>query len=100
VFTQVWRFADKWAQSRGSTTAWLVLLTRSSCLHFRCGKTWRKKAMKVLTPAQKNSLELAFFGDLTHQQITESLGEPLGTVKSSIRGAMIRLKNELEGMWP
>jgi len=69
-------------------------------LAFQMRKDMAKKAMKVLTPAQKNSLELAFFGDLTHQQITESLGEPLGTVKSSIRGAMIRLKNELEGMWP
>ena len=69
-------------------------------LAFQMRKDMAKKAMKVLTLAQKNSLELAFFGGLTHQQITESLGEPLGTVKSRIRGPMIRLKNELEGMWP
>ena len=59
-----------------------------------------KKAMRILSPAQRNALELAFFGGLTHLQIAESLGEPLGTVKSRIRDALIRLKNELEGMWP
>ena len=69
-------------------------------LEFQMQQDMVKKAMQVLTPAQRNSLELAFFGGLTHQQIAESLGEPLGTVKSRIRDAMIRLKSELEGMWP
>lgn len=69
-------------------------------LEFQMQQEIVKKAMGILSPAQRNALELAFFGGLTHQQIAERLGEPLGTVKSRIRDAMIRLKNELEGMWP
>lgn len=56
-----------------------------------------RSAMSVLTSAQRQSLELAFFEGLTHQEISDRLGEPLGTVKSRIRTAMLRLKAELEG---
>jgi RNA polymerase sigma-70 factor (ECF subfamily) len=129
VFTQVWRSSSKWDPTRGSTTAWLVMLARSRALdhlrrrssrtgtehlqglepaaestshlmEIRMQQDLVQKALMVLSPAQRSSLELAFFAGLTHQQIAESLGEPLGTVKSRIRDAMIRLKKELEGMWP
>ncbi|MBM3761729.1 MAG: hypothetical protein FJW36_15965 [Acidobacteria bacterium] len=56
-----------------------------------------RSAMLVLTVTQRESLELAFFEGLTHQEISERLREPLGTVKSRIRTAMLRLKLELEG---
>lgn len=55
-------------------------------------------ALAQLNAAQRKSLDLAFFGGLTHQEIAEKLGEPLGTVKSRIRSAMIKMKDVLEGM--
>ena len=55
-------------------------------------------AMGQLSEAQRNSLDLAFFGGLTHQEIAETLGEPLGTVKSRIRSAMIKMKEVLGGL--
>lgn len=54
-------------------------------------------ALAQLTPEQKQALELAFYSGLTHQELSEQLGEPLGTVKSRIRTAMIKLKESLKG---
>lgn len=52
-------------------------------------------ALKVLKPELKQVIELSFYKDLSHSQIAEELGLPLGTVKSRIRIAFQKLRVEL-----
>jgi RNA polymerase sigma-70 factor, ECF subfamily len=55
-----------------------------------------REAMKSLNPDQIEVIRLAFFQDLTHSDIAQSLDLPLGTVKSRIRTAMIKLRHLLD----
>lgn len=52
--------------------------------------------MAVLTGEQQQSLALAFYQGLSHAEVAEHLRQPLGTVKSWVRRALISLKGCLE----
>jgi RNA polymerase sigma-70 factor (ECF subfamily) len=54
-----------------------------------------REAITELTPAQREALELAFFQGLTHVEVSERLGIPLGTAKTRIRSALLRLRDIL-----
>ena len=53
-------------------------------------------ALRELSPVQRQLLALAFFRGLTHAEIVEQSGLPLGTVKTHIRRALTALRNVLE----
>ncbi|MBC8086417.1 MAG: sigma-70 family RNA polymerase sigma factor [Phycisphaerae bacterium] len=52
-------------------------------------------ALHSLTCPQRTAIELSFFAGLTHLEIAERLGEPLGTVKTRIRLGMQHMRNML-----
>ena len=52
--------------------------------------------MERLSPPQRQSVALAFFDGLSHAEVAEHLREPLGTVKSWVRRALMTLKTCLE----
>ena len=52
-------------------------------------------AIDSLTPVQREALELAFFAGLTHVEVAERLDIPLGTAKTRIRSALLRLRDVL-----
>jgi RNA polymerase sigma-70 factor (ECF subfamily) len=59
-----------------------------------------RSALAQLSPEQRSALELAYFGGLSHSEIAERLGRPLGTVKTQIRTGMQRLAVTLAGLDP
>ena len=49
-------------------------------------------AMADLPPDQREVIQLAYFGGLTQQEISDRLSQPLGTVKTRIRLGMQKLR--------
>ncbi len=52
-------------------------------------------ALKGLPPAQRDLIEKAYFGELSHGEIAGITGLPLGTIKSRIRLALDKLRQAL-----
>jgi RNA polymerase sigma-70 factor (ECF subfamily) len=119
VFVQAWRQATRFDAGRGSASAWLCTIARTRALDRVRRRTARREdpaefapspasvtrpdetlavrtAMAALPADQRQALELACYEGLTHTEIAERLGQPLGTVKTRIRTAMLRLRDVLE----
>jgi RNA polymerase sigma-70 factor (ECF subfamily) len=123
VFLQVWRQAGRYDVSRGAPEAWLCTITRTRALdqlrrrvalresageaprpHTGTPPTVEKlavhRALAGLSSTQRQVLELAYYEGLTQTEIATRLGEPLGTVKTRIRGGMARLRAALTPLPP
>jgi len=121
VFVRAWRGRATFDPSRGSLGAWLVGITRrqvaerlahrvrehrTADLVGRAGDSTNPPEVSDqvvdavvvadeldrLAPQVRAVLRLAFFDDLTHQQIAAVTGLPLGTVKSHLRRGLERLR--------
>jgi RNA polymerase sigma-70 factor (ECF subfamily) len=119
VFMQVWRNPDGFIQSRGSLGGWLAVVSRNRSIDVLRRKRpmesiddvapasnynladeaesrhMIEKARGVIAQLpleQRKTLEMAFFDGLTHSEIAEMTGEPLGTVKTRIRSALTALR--------
>lgn len=126
VLWQAWSDAKSYDPGRGSVTAWLVTLARSRAIDRLRAKKARqarpgqempdqsvidpaaaldaaqqaqivRSAVSALDAGERAALELAYFSDLSQSQIAQHLDIPLGTVKTRIRSAMIKLRQALSG---
>jgi RNA polymerase sigma factor (sigma-70 family) len=127
VFVRAWRGRTTFDPKRGGLGGWLVGITRRQVadrlsarfrerdITDRAGRI-SGGAPAPATPDQvvvdamvvaaemnrlparmRTVLQLAFFDDLTHQQIAAVTGLPLGTVKSHLRRGLQRLRQRREG---
>ena len=118
VFLQAWRQAERYDAGRGTPEAWLCTMARTRALDRLRRRAARRedapeaapvprllprneealavrKALDGLSADQRRAVELAYYGGLTQSEIAEALGEPLGTIKTRIRTAMMRLREAL-----
>jgi RNA polymerase sigma-70 factor (ECF subfamily) len=56
------------------------------------------EALEVLTPAERQSIEAAFFSELSYREVAARLDQPLGTVKTRIRSGLGKLRQVLTGV--
>jgi RNA polymerase sigma factor (sigma-70 family) len=126
VFISAWKSRDRFDPTRGSLGAWIVGIAKFKIIDAQRAAGRRRDtatesvelteadpandpldqladrmvlvdALHHLPAERRNVLERAFFSDLTHPQIADELGLPLGTVKSHIRRGLASLKEHLEG---
>ena len=119
VFVLVWQQASRFDAARGTPEAWLCTMARSRALDRLRRRSSRReepqsddrpssaapntseealavrKALDGLPDDQRRALELAYYEGLTQTEIAARLQEPLGTIKTRIRTAMIRLRGVL-----
>lgn len=123
IFLQLWKNPEAFIQGRGSLGAWLVVVARNRSIDLlrrrkptdsiedvvlasSCNlaaeaerNTMMEKVRRIvagLPVEQRRSLELAYFEGLSHSEIATKTGDPLGTVKTRIRLALITLRKALE----
>lgn len=120
VFIEAWQKADAYDPSRGRVRTWLLMRTRaraidrlrSLALARRKGALHRptdfanhaeelpdhcrtRHAVAGLSEAQRVVIELGYFEGLSCREIAERCDLPLGTVKSRLATAMVRLRTSL-----
>jgi len=55
-------------------------------------------ALNELPQEQRQALELGYFGGLSQTEIAERTGQPLGTIKTRMRLAMLKLRDRLSSL--
>ncbi len=119
IFFQLWENPQAFNAGRGSLGAWLLVVARNRAIDsLRRRKpsdsvedvvlasrtnlasevesnSMMEKVRVVLEglpSEQQKSLELAYFEGLTHSEIAAQTGDPLGTVKTRIRSALMSVR--------
>jgi RNA polymerase sigma-70 factor (ECF subfamily) len=123
IFMQIWRSPDSFIATRGSLGGWLAVVSRNRSIdalrrkrpmesvdeiglsspfnladeserNIMIGKA--REVIVLLPVDQRKTLEMAFFDGLTHSEIAEMTGDPLGTVKTRIRSALLTLRKAFQ----
>lgn len=123
IFMQIWRSPDSFIATRGSLGGWLAVVSRNRSIdalrrkrptesvdeialsspfnladeaerNLMIGKA--REVIVLLPGDQRKTLEMAFFDGLTHSEIAEMTGDPLGTVKTRIRSALLTLRKAFQ----
>mgnify|MGYP000155930188 CR=1 FL=1 len=126
VMLTVWHKADQFDPARAQVSAWIYQIARNrqidiarkenrplpeelaedpeaepdaaQMLALEQEAQHLKRALAKLKHDQREIIEQAYMGELTHQEISARTGLPLGTIKSRIRLGLERLRHDLKDM--
>ena len=123
VLLEVWRDASKFDAERGSATAWVMMMAHrravdrvrsvqkeaererraaaadipydevAEAVESSLERERVRRCLNSLTDVQRESLILAYYRGCTYGQVASLLGVPIGTVKTRIRDALIRMRD-------
>jgi RNA polymerase sigma-70 factor (ECF subfamily) len=123
VFLKLWQQPESFADHRGSLCGWLAVVARNRAIdkirgsrrmenvddlqlsnnidlgadaerEIMLGKV--RVVLETMPADQRQAVEMAFFEGHTHTEIAQQTGQPLGTVKTRIRSALITIRKALE----
>lgn len=121
VFLHVWKVAPRFDQARGQLRGWLLVMARNRALsHLRKRQDVQvddldvyaipttgmqetiaeqnelaakiHAALKEMPPELSQLFDLAYFEGMTHTEIAQRTGQPLGTVKTRLRSGLTSLR--------
>ena len=124
VFVRVWQRAGEFQSVRGSVSSWILTIAHHAAIDLLRRNTVRatvptddaeleqrastpdlsgetvervviERAMNRLDGTERTLIELAYFEGLSHGQLADRTGMPLGTIKTRIRQALVKLRAEL-----
>ena len=124
AFLTVWRSASRFVPEKGKASTWILTLVRRRAVDtvrreqrrrtdsleraaepavegveedawLRLQRERVQEALRHLPDAQREALELAYYGGFTQSELAERLGQPLGTIKSRMFGGLSRLRELL-----
>ena len=125
VFVSAWRRREQFDPSRGALGAWLVGITkrriidqlRSEGRHAdrradaleddraasetpvpdrTVDRMFAAQLLQQLPDRTREVIELVYIHDLTHREVAEKTGLPIGTVKSDVRRGIMKIRDEME----
>ncbi|MFN8499402.1 MAG: sigma-70 family RNA polymerase sigma factor [Anaerolineae bacterium] len=122
AFVLVWRRAGQFAPERGRVLSWLMTIARNRAIDelrrrqtgpehvelvdaaggypgmedLSLQRIQMRRVLAQLPAAQREALELAYYGGMTQQEVAEYLGLPLGTIKTRMRMGLQRLRDLLQ----
>ncbi len=120
TFTKVWRNFESYDGSKGRLFTWLINIARNTAIDATRLKGFNRQNQSLdnvvntidtqqstslnpetldlrqltekLSPEYKDLIDLIYFQGYTQSEAAEALNIPLGTVKTRVRTAMVRLK--------
>jgi RNA polymerase sigma-70 factor (ECF subfamily) len=123
VFLQLWRSPDQFDSARGNFGSWIAVIARNRAIDGRRRERPQigpedvvlispvdieteadrnavaekvRGVLKEMPEAQRSAIEMAFFDGMTHVEIAAVTREPLGTIKTRIRSALITIRKAFE----
>jgi RNA polymerase sigma-70 factor (ECF subfamily) len=122
VLLQVWKRPQSFVAQRGNLAAWLSVVARNRAIDvlrkrspldplgeqplpdprnmaLESEQSWLidkvRGVLDTLPAEQQGPLELAYFQGLSHTEIAERTGSPLGTVKTRIRAGLMSIRKAM-----